>query len=60
MMQAVDKTREDFEDILKPGYADPPLKPENFWGHPKGLALRAEQLRARAQSRKTPGAVEED
>ena len=58
-MKAVHKTREDFEDTLKPGHANPPLKPEGFWGRRKGLALRKEQLQARAQSPKTPGAVEE-
>ena len=58
-MKAVDKTREDLEDTLKPGRANPPLEPESLWGHRKGQALRKEQLQGRAQSRKTPGAVEE-
>ena len=43
-MKAADKTHEDSENTLKPGPANPPLKPENSWGHPRRHALRKVQL----------------
>ena len=58
--EAVDKTREDFEDTLKPGPAGPPLKPRSFWGRQRGRALRKSSLPARAQSRETPGTAKMD